>query len=127
MNKPANAVQAKITINKKVYEDKTPVYVTIPVYAKPVVEKRIPLNLTAQATNSNDRSVVMSIDQWEEAYEFIDPKIVEGKERSEYKTEVEKAIEDGIISVTFLDAEGEEFQVGTITGPTFEETEESEF
>lgn len=121
MNKPANAVQAKITINKRVYDNKTPVYVTIPVYAKPVVEKRIPLNLTAQATNSDDRSVVMSIDQWEEAYEFIDPKTIEGRERSEYKTDVEKAIEEGIISVTFLDAEGEEAQVET----TPEETEEN--
>ena len=116
---PEGTYFVNLSVDTKTFASGKPVYISLPVYAKPVVQNFRPFNITEQSESSADHSTDITVDEFRASYDFIDPKEVEGKERSEYQTELEKLIEEGIVSVKYLDENGEEIsQTPALSGQT---------
>ncbi len=105
---PEGTYRVKLSVDAKTLAGKKPVYIAVPVFSKPVIQSYKPFNITEQSESSEDHTASITVDEFKAAYDYVNPKEVEGKERSEYQTILEKFIADGVISVKYVDENDEE-------------------
>lgn len=108
INIPEDAVRVKLSVNPELLKSKIPVYISLPVFRRPVVQYFTPFDVTAHAGASKDKKATISVDEFIFAFDAINPDLVEGKQRSEYVTDLEKFIDDGTIIVQYVKCPGEE-------------------
>lgn len=117
INIPEEAQHIKMIVRSDVSAKRQPVYIALPIFEKPVVKKFQAFNVTEQAESDNMNAMGVTVDEFKAAFDFanLDGKDADGndirtvdeqgvvhtKERSEYRTELEKFIDDGVLSLKF--------------------------